>query len=96
MIQTSRQLAFLALRLIKKGAFADVAVDKVLHQTELSAVDRRLLTELVYGCVRRQRTLDALVDQLATKKAQPPDLRIVLQLGLYQLRYLNQDRKSVV
>ena len=91
MTQNSRQLAFLALRLIKKGAFADVAVDKVLHQTELSAVDRRLLTELVYGCVRRQRTLDALIDQLATKKTQQPlDLRIILQLGLYQLRYLNQ------
>ncbi|PSB21632.1 16S rRNA (cytosine(967)-C(5))-methyltransferase [Phormidesmis priestleyi ULC007] len=90
MTQTSRQLAFLALRLIKKGAFADVAVDKVLHQTELSAVDRRLLTELVYGCVRRQRTLDTLIDQLATKKDQPPDLRIILHLGLYQLRYLNQ------
>ncbi len=43
MTQNSRQLAFLALRFIKKGAFADVAVDKVLHQTELSMVDRRLL-----------------------------------------------------
>jgi len=89
--QNSRQLAFLALRTVKKGAFADVAVDKVLHQTELSAADRRLLTELVYGCVRRRRTLDALIDQLATKKTQqPPDLRTILQLGLYQLRYLNQ------
>ena len=91
MTQNSRQLAFLALRTVKKGAFADVAVDKVLHQTELSAADRRLLTELVYGCVRRRRTLDALIDQLATKKTQqPPDLRTILQLGLYQLRYLNQ------
>ncbi len=91
MTQTSRQLAFLALRNVHRGAFADVAVDKVLHKTDLSAADRRLLTELVYGCVRRQRTLDALIDQLATKKTQqPPDLRIILQLGLYQLRYLNQ------
>ncbi len=90
MTQNPRQLAFFALRSVHRGAFADVAVDKVLHQTELTAVDRRLLTELVYGCVRRQRTLDALVDQLATKKDQPPDLRIILHLGLYQLRYLNQ------
>ncbi len=91
MTQNSRQLAFLALRSVHRGAFADVAVDKVLHQTDLSAVDRRLLTELVYGCVRRQRSLDALIDQLATKKTQQPsDLRIILQLGLYQLRYLNQ------
>ena len=91
MTQNPRQIAFLALRGVDRGAFADVAIDKVLHQTELSGVDRRLLTELVYGCVRRQRTLDALIDQLATKRTQqPPDLRIILRLGLYQLRYLNQ------
>jgi 16S rRNA (cytosine967-C5)-methyltransferase len=39
--------------------------------------------------VRRQRSLDALIDQLGKKKAhqQPPDLRIILHIGLYQLRY---------
>jgi len=85
-------MAFLALRAVHRGAFADAAVDKILHQSDLSAVDRRLVTELVYGSIRRQRTLDAVVDQLATKKAhqQPPDLRVILHLGLYQLRYLNQ------
>lgn len=86
-----RQLAFLTLRSIVRGAFSDVALDKTLQGVELGALDRRLLTELVYGSVRRQRTLDALIDQLGKKKAsqQPPDLRIILHLGLYQLRYLN-------
>ena len=57
----------------------------------LSSVDRRLLTELVYGCIRRQRTLDALIDQFAQKPAaqQPPKLRLLLHLGFYQLRYLD-------
>lgn len=92
MTQSSRQLAFLALRSVHQGAFADVALDKALHQTNLNAPDRRLITELVYGSVRRQRSLDTLIDQLAKKKAyqQPPDLRLILHLGLYQLRYLNQ------
>lgn len=92
MTQNPRQLAFLALRAIQKGAFADVAIDKVLQQAQLNTLDKRLLTELVYGTVRRQRTLDALIDQFAKKNAQqqPPDLRIILHLGLYQLRYLNQ------
>ncbi|MBD1862115.1 16S rRNA (cytosine(967)-C(5))-methyltransferase [Trichocoleus desertorum] len=87
-----RQLAFLALRSIQRDAFADVALDRVLQDAELSNQDRRLATELVYGSVRRQRTLDALIDQLGKKKAhqQPPDLRAILHLGLYQLRYLNQ------
>lgn len=86
-----RQLAFIALRWVQRGAYADVALDRVLRQTDLSNVDRRLVTELVYGSVRRQRSLDALIDQLAKKKAhqQPPDLRIILHLGLYQLRYLD-------
>ncbi|MUL35657.1 16S rRNA (cytosine(967)-C(5))-methyltransferase [Gloeocapsopsis dulcis] len=86
-----RQLAFIALRSVQRGAYADVALDRILRQTDLSSVDRRLVTELVYGSVRRQRSLDALIDQLAKKKAQqqPPDLRIILHLGLYQLRYLD-------
>ena len=70
-----------------------MALDKTLRQAKLSnLLDRRLLTELVYGSIRRQRTLDALIDQLAKKPAQqqPADLRAILQLGLYQLRYLNQ------
>lgn len=86
-----RQLALLTLRAIQRGAFADVALDKTLNQSHLTASDRRLLTELVYGSVRRQRTLDALIDQLASKKSQqqPADLRLILHLGLYQLRYLS-------
>ncbi|MBW4694113.1 MAG: 16S rRNA (cytosine(967)-C(5))-methyltransferase [Lyngbya sp. HA4199-MV5] len=93
MTQNPRQLAFLALRSVQRGAFADVALDQILHQAKLSSLpDRRLLTELVYGSIRRQRTLDALIDQLAKKPAQqqPADLRTILHLGLYQLRYLNQ------
>lgn len=58
----------------------------------MERLDRSFTTELVYGCTRRRRTLDTLIDQFATKPAtaQPPDLRIILHLGLYQLRYLSQ------
>jgi 16S rRNA (cytosine967-C5)-methyltransferase len=98
-----RQIAFLALRDVHKGAYADVALDRVLQKINLPDIesplealrDRRLVTELVYGCVRRQRTLDTLIDQLAKKKShqQPKDLRTILNLGLYQLRY--QERIPV-
>ncbi|MEC4983423.1 MAG: 16S rRNA (cytosine(967)-C(5))-methyltransferase [Oscillatoria sp. PMC 1068.18] len=88
-----RQLAFLALRdVYLRGAYSDVALNRVLAKSDLSGADRGLLTELVYGVVRRQRSLDAIIDQLGKKKArqQPPDLRIILHIGLYQLRYLAQ------
>ncbi|MEH2321212.1 16S rRNA (cytosine(967)-C(5))-methyltransferase [Nostoc sp.] len=84
-----RQLAFIALRDVHKGAYADVALDRVLQKVNLADCDRRLVTELVYGSVRRQRTLDTLIDQIAKKKSdqQPQDLRTILHLGFYQLRY---------
>lgn len=82
----------MTLQAIQHGAFADVALDKTLQQVALTAPDKRLFTELVYGTVRRQRTLDALIDQLGKKKSyqQHPNLRLILHLGLYQLRYLSQ------
>ncbi|HIK08327.1 MAG TPA: 16S rRNA (cytosine(967)-C(5))-methyltransferase [Trichormus sp. M33_DOE_039] len=91
----SRQIAFIALKDVHKGAYADIALDRVLRKVNLSDIDRRLVTELVYGSVRRQRTLDALIDQLAKKKShqQPSELRSILHLGFYQLRY--QERIPV-
>lgn len=92
-MENPRQLAFVALKDIQKhGAYTDIALDRVLRTATLNSADRGLLTELVYGCVRRSRTLDALIDQLGKKKAtqQPPELRRILHIGLYQLRY--QDR----
>jgi 16S rRNA (cytosine967-C5)-methyltransferase len=92
-----RQLAFLALREIyQKQAYTDIALDRVLRKVELSSADRSLVGELVYGVVRRARSLDVLIDRLGRKKAaqQPPDLRIILHLGLYQLRYLDRIPES--
>lgn len=88
-----RQLTFLILRdLERRGQVADVIFNQWMNQAQLGDADRRLTTELVYGCIRRRRSLDALIDQFAKKKShqQPPALRIVLHLGLYQLCYLNQ------
>ena len=92
-----RQLAFIILQEIyRKQAFADLALDKYLRKNDLIDANRRLVTELVYGCVRRERSLDAMIDQLAKKKShqQHPDLRIILHIGLYQLSYLEQIPES--
>jgi 16S rRNA (cytosine967-C5)-methyltransferase len=73
-----------------KDAYADVALDRALQKHHLPDNERRLATELVYGVVRRRGTLDALITQLATKPAEKQELlvRLILQVGLYQLRYL--------
>jgi 16S rRNA (cytosine967-C5)-methyltransferase len=90
---SARQTAFQVLRDIdRKGSYADSALDRILQKSDLQQSDRRLVTELVYGVIRRQRTLDHLIEQFSQKnnQKQPPDLRRILQIGLYQLRYLDQ------
>ena len=94
MTQNPRQLSLIALREVHQGAYADVALERVLSKASINTLDRRLVTDLVYGSVRRQRTLDALVEQFAKKKSQPPELVAILHLGLYQLRYLERIPES--
>ena len=89
----SRQVAFLTLLEIDKHqTYTDVALERILNQFVLETRDRSLVNQLVYGVIRHQRSLDALIDILGKKKAhqQPPQLRRIFHLGLYQLRYLNQ------
>ncbi|MCU0546700.1 MAG: 16S rRNA (cytosine(967)-C(5))-methyltransferase [Oscillatoriaceae cyanobacterium Prado104] len=90
-MQNPRQIAFIALREVhRRGAFADAALDRAFGNSQLNELDRRLVTELVCGSIRRMRSLDFVIDKLAKKKSsqQPPELRTILHLGLYQLQYL--------
>ncbi|MGL5034721.1 MAG: 16S rRNA (cytosine(967)-C(5))-methyltransferase [Microcystaceae cyanobacterium] len=96
---SARQIAFNALQEIdRRDTYTDQALDRALQKSDLklnvsehSSQERGLVTELVYGIIRRQRTLDYLIEQFSQKAIakQPPDLRRVLQIGLYQLRYLD-------
>ncbi|MBE9138418.1 16S rRNA (cytosine(967)-C(5))-methyltransferase [Nodosilinea sp. LEGE 07088] len=97
-LPTARQRVLNVLLQVQAGAYADVALHRTLALAPLSDSDRAFATELVYGTVRRQRTLDALIDQLGTRPAnqQPPVLRLVLHLGLYQLRYLAVPASAAV
>ncbi|MDY6940628.1 MAG: 16S rRNA (cytosine(967)-C(5))-methyltransferase [Cyanobacteriota bacterium] len=93
----ARQIAFwILVQIERKSAFADAALDKELQRHQPSLADRKLIAELVYGCLRRRRSLDAIIDGLARKKSdrQQRDLRLILHLGLYQLCYLDRIPES--
>jgi 16S rRNA (cytosine967-C5)-methyltransferase len=93
MTENPRQLAFLILEEIDRyQTYTDLALDRVLSKSLLDVRDRSLTSQLVYGVIRRERSLDALIDLFGKKKAeqQPPKLRRIFHLGLFQLRYLTQ------
>ena len=65
-------------------------LDAALARTKLQSADRHLCQELVYGIVRWQATLDWLIDRKATSGVKQTGLRILLQVGLYQLLWLDR------
>ncbi|MBD2422742.1 16S rRNA (cytosine(967)-C(5))-methyltransferase [Cyanobium sp. FACHB-13342] len=84
-----RQLAWQVLLAVGGGAYADVALERELQRHPLDGADRALATELAYGAIRQRRLLDAWLDALGKVPAarQPPKLRWLLHLGLYQLLF---------
>lgn len=84
-----RRLAWRVLEAVAAGAFADNALERELAKTSLGPLDRGLATELAYGAIRQRLLLDAWIDAHGRLKAsrQPPRLRWLLHVGLYQLLF---------
>src|SRR5439155_21277885 len=85
-----REIALDILLQRKNGHFVENLLDSALNRSKLSAQDRGLCQELVYGVVRRQATLDWLIDQKTNHRSQKPILQELLRLGLYQIFWLDR------
>ena len=89
-ISPARFVAFKILQQVESGAFSSVVL--AAEEPQLQAADRALCHELVLGVLRRQLTLDKIVEHFSKRAVESLDLpvRIALRLGLYQLRYLTR------
>ncbi len=82
-----RVAALEVLQAVASGAYADAALDRTFKKYSLKGVDRGLVTELSYGAIRQRQLLDCWVDYLGKIPSlkQPPTLRWLLHIGLYQI-----------
>ena len=89
-VSPARLAAFEILLRVEAGAYATVLLAS--KEPELKPSDRALCHELVLGVLRRQLWLDRLIEYFANRKVAELDVavRIVLRLGLYQLRFLSR------
>lgn len=88
-----RRVALTVLhKVAAEGAFANIALNNELNRAELSPRDRGLATELVYGTLRRQGSLDYILELFLTKplKKLPLWILLILRMGLYQMRYMDK------
>jgi len=84
---TARKAAWEVIQSVGGGAYADVALDRIFNQYSFKSIDKALITELSYGAIRQRYFLDCWIDCLGkvTAKKQPPLVRWLLHLGLYQI-----------
>jgi 16S rRNA (cytosine967-C5)-methyltransferase len=87
----ARDLALDLLERVERGAFASRLLEA--HLSQVAADRRPLVTELVYGVVRRRGSLEALLAPLMRPEGTrrwPLRARLALWLGAYQLVYLER------
>ena len=71
--QNPRQIAWEVLQQRRAGgSFTEDLLERALAKTGLSAVDRALCQELVYGVVRWQAALDWLIGRKTDEREQNP------------------------
>ncbi|MEB3307587.1 MAG: 16S rRNA (cytosine(967)-C(5))-methyltransferase [Cyanobacteriota bacterium] len=85
----ARHAAWQVLQAVAAGAYADAALERELQRSQLEGADRGLATELAYGAIRQRGLLDGWLDAVGRVPAQrqPPRLRWLLHLGIYQLLF---------
>ncbi|NJD91213.1 MAG: 16S rRNA (cytosine(967)-C(5))-methyltransferase RsmB [Geobacter sp.] len=92
-VSPPRQAAFnTLLRIEKERSYADILIDRELAHGQLSGADRGLYTELVYGTLRKQGTLDHIMASFSSTPLARLEraVLLILRLGLYQLFCLDR------
>lgn len=95
-MQNPREVALLALYEIEyDGAYSNMAVKSALPKLEDSR-DKGLVTQLVYGVVRRKLTLDYIISRYSKVKIKKLSkyVLLILRMGVYQLYFTDKIPES--
>ena len=88
----SREIAVKVLdRVIREGAYSNIILSKELNESDLSEQDKALTTEIVYGTLRRLKTIDMILEALV-KDLSVMDKKVltILRVAIYQIKFLDK------
>lgn len=82
----------------EKDAYANIALASEIRKNNYSDIDRRFLTEIVYGSVKMGLTLDWILNKYITRplKKIPPMVRAILRMSIYQIFYMDKVPISAI
>lgn len=90
---SARELAFFLIEEYRtRDQFVSDSLQRWERRIELSSQDRRLAMEISIGVIRRQLTLDTLIESQLTRPREKVEFPLwtLLQIGVYQLVMLDQ------
>lgn len=81
----------LLLRIEQGSGYSHLLIDRELRNNNIPKKDRGLLTEIVYGTIQRQLTLDYYLRSFVqSKKKQKPWVKTLLRMSVYQMTFLDK------
>ena len=95
---TAREAALLALNdILYNGKYSNIAVKEMLGKCRgMDKTEKAFFTNLVYGVISRHFTLEYVISQYSSIKLKKLAryVKIILELGFYQLIYLDKVPES--
>ena len=88
-----RQIAFEALmKTVRDGAFSNLALDGILSKSGLDTRDKSFVSNLFYGVIERQLTIDYQLLLYLSKPLRKlkPEVLTILRMGAYQILFMDK------
>ena len=88
-----RQTAFEALmKTSRDSAFSNLALDGILSKSDLDTRDKSFVSNLFYGVIERQLTVDYQLSLYLSKplKKLKPEVLTILRMGAYQILFMDK------
>ena len=91
--QNPRQIALdILVDVNKNKAYSNIAINRRFKATKIEIVDRKLITELVYGVIENLIYLDHIIKTLSKIRIKKLNVSVlnILRMGLYQIIFLDK------
>ena len=91
--KSAREIALKALyKVDAEQGYSNLVLDEIFSTEKVNAIDKPLITEIVYGVITRKLTLDYIIGLYSKIKGNKisPWIKNILRIGLYQIFYLSK------